>query len=428
MSAKIDAALKNPPRGVQVWSSCVADQRSFETEDAPIGAFDGRLVRVCAGRHSGSDSEADRRPPAGAARGLGRSEHEEGTRAAQAGADAATLRQRAGGGCGLQQGRAPPDPPVLASVPVSTGDVAKIRRTIEGVLDEIGVPPVKPGRDDTGLKFELLPPFSEKALEKYAPDKQTNRSCARAVAQARAVLWAVNVYNAPAAIADDVSKVKGALRGVNLAVLKDGYRYNQMENTLKTRSTTTSARSPRYSASSTRSTRSSSMRRRTATRKPRRWQANFDFMVARVEAQIAFIYEYQSMLGLMRKELPPRDAKVHNGWRLAAQPRLAGDAKGKKMAQNSVKTLEKLIKDHAGTPWEVLAKRREAHRPRPGMAADPVKPREHPVLGLRKSVVLVCHAFAARKSLDGFGLRDWAAKACHPAVPASQPTNSEPEH
>src|SRR5262249_45734744 len=39
MTAKMDEALKNPPKGVQVWSSCVADQRSFETDDMPMGAF-----------------------------------------------------------------------------------------------------------------------------------------------------------------------------------------------------------------------------------------------------------------------------------------------------------------------------------------------------------------------------------------------------
>ena len=63
------------------------------------------------------------------------------------------------------------------------------------------------------------------------------------------------------------------------------------------------------------------------------------------------------MLGQMRKEFPPRNPKVHNGWRLASQPKLSGDAKGKKAAANSLKLLDKIIKDNAGTPWEVLAKR-----------------------------------------------------------------------
>ena len=89
----------------------------------------------------------------------------------------------------------------------------------------------------------------------------------------------------------------------------------------------------------------------------KRWQANYDFMLARLQAQIAYLYEYQSMLGQMRKEFPRRDPEVHGGWRLASQTELTGDAKGKRLAKNSRKLLDQMVKEHAGTPWEVLAKR-----------------------------------------------------------------------
>src|SRR5206468_4277596 len=113
---------------------------------------------------------------------------------------------------------------------------AKIRKSIQGVVDEIGAPPVKPGRDDTGLKFELLPPFAEKALEKYAVDNPDAKSKVReAIAQARAVLYAVNTYSVPDAIQGEVSKVKGALRGVNLSVLQNGYDFPAVENVFKQR-------------------------------------------------------------------------------------------------------------------------------------------------------------------------------------------------
>ena len=80
-------------------------------------------------------------------------------------------------------------------------------------------------------------------------------------------------------------------------------------------------------------------------------------MLARLEAEIAYLFEYQSMLGQMRKELPPRDRELHGGWKLAATTTLTGDSTGKKMASSSRKLLDKIAKDHAGTPWEVLAKR-----------------------------------------------------------------------
>jgi hypothetical protein len=90
---------------------------------------------------------------------------------------------------------------------------------------------------------------------------------------------------------------------------------------------------------------------------PKRWQANYDFMLARLEEQIAYVYEYSSMLGQMRKEFPSRNPAVHGGWRLASSERLQGDATGRKLHRDAQKILDKLAADYAGTPWEVLAKR-----------------------------------------------------------------------
>ena len=80
-------------------------------------------------------------------------------------------------------------------------------------------------------------------------------------------------------------------------------------------------------------------------------------MLARIQMEYAYLYEYQSMLGSMRKEFPPRDEQLHGGWKLASQSSLQGDSAGKKLATKAKKLLDKIAKDHAGTPWEVLAKR-----------------------------------------------------------------------
>ena len=39
MGEKLDAMLKEPPPGVQVWSACVEKQQSYETDNAPMGVF-----------------------------------------------------------------------------------------------------------------------------------------------------------------------------------------------------------------------------------------------------------------------------------------------------------------------------------------------------------------------------------------------------
>jgi hypothetical protein len=69
------------------------------------------------------------------------------------------------------------------------------------------------------------------------------------------------------------------------------------------------------------------------------------------------LFEYQSMLGSMRREFPPRDPNLHGGWKLASRQTLEGDSTGKKSAKDAHKLLDKIIKDNAGSPWEVLAKR-----------------------------------------------------------------------
>jgi hypothetical protein len=89
----------------------------------------------------------------------------------------------------------------------------------------------------------------------------------------------------------------------------------------------------------------------------KRWQANYDFTLARIECEIAFLFEYQTALGSMRKEIPPLDRALYGGWKLASRAEMQGDAQGKKLYKAAVKKYDVLIKDHQGTPWEVLARR-----------------------------------------------------------------------
>jgi len=91
----------------------------------------------------------------------------------------------------------------------------------------------------------------------------------------------------------------------------------------------------------------------------KRWQANYDYVLARLEARIAYVHEYNFMKGQIRKDaLPPRDpAKGFTGWRLASQAKLQSGPEARKLAEDSKKVLLKLAKTHVGTPWEVLAKR-----------------------------------------------------------------------
>jgi hypothetical protein len=92
--------------------------------------------------------------------------------------------------------------------------------------------------------------------------------------------------------------------------------------------------------------------------KSKRWQANYDYTHAELLARIAFLEEYNLMLGRIRKdELPELEKGVDEGWRLIPREKLQSPKDVRDLANQSHKGFVKLAKDHAGTPWEVLARR-----------------------------------------------------------------------
>jgi hypothetical protein len=96
---------------------------------------------------------------------------------------------------------------------------------------------------------------------------------------------------------------------------------------------------------------------RAADREPsRRWRVHYHYVRGRLLAHIAFLYEYQSALGQMRKQ-PPRLAEGDDGWRLEPVKKMQGDEMGKKVARMARNALEGVADDHPGTPWQYLARR-----------------------------------------------------------------------
>ena len=90
---------------------------------------------------------------------------------------------------------------------------------------------------------------------------------------------------------------------------------------------------------------------------PKRWQANYAFLVARFNAQLAYLEEYAGLIGSARKGLPePFDPKIHGGWKLAAKERVS-DRDAKKRQKDAAKAFPSIAKKYQGTPWEVLSKR-----------------------------------------------------------------------
>jgi hypothetical protein len=361
MGPKLDALLQTPPDGVQVWSSCIAKQRSFASDDYPMGIFLESLQKALQQGGKGKIQKPDEALPL---------EHlvplvnkfmkDELSRRKLEQVSRLTGKEKDTGVAYDPKG--PPPPPAKAALASPPAGVEQNKKWVESVLDQIGTPPIKVTHE-LPLRYDALPPFSPQTLEKYNEDSPNPNSPLRqAVTNARAILWAIYPVQPPRTLNVEVNMARRKYP-VQLNVLKEGYRApagggnaetrfkNQVEN--DERKVALLMRAIEDALNELRDPKVVEARESES----KRWQANYDLMLARVELEYAYLFEYQSMLGSIRKEFPPRDPNLHGGWKLASQPRLQGDSTGKRTAKEAQKLLDKIIKSNAGTPWEVLAKR-----------------------------------------------------------------------
>src|SRR5262249_5385344 len=92
--------------------------------------------------------------------------------------------------------------------------------------------------------------------------------------------------------------------------------------------------------------------------KSKRWQANFDYTMARLESRIVYLYEYSYALGQIRSESLPELQDGQSGWRVGSRKKvLVPEPKAKKMAKDVGKLWKKIEEEYPGTPWELLARR-----------------------------------------------------------------------
>jgi hypothetical protein len=356
MDAKFEKAVQSPPAGVQVWAACSSGQQSHETDDAPQGTFIEALYDASQKGIQNKIQKPDDPLPV---------EYFKEKVDEQMASDLKRFKlqqvsilsgKMSETGAAYDKDEPLAKAPTLAPLPENKGN----EKLVKAVLDQIGTPGVKPSQGSEELNYEALPPFDAAVLAKYDDDKGADDSPVRkAIRNARALLWAVSTSGAPRSLgAAEVAEARAKLK-FNLTVLAEGFRAPAAaaEAAFKGQVEGNERQVARIMGRLMEALEEMKAAGETKDAEPKRWQVNYDFMLARLQAQIAFLFEYQSMLGQMRKELPPRDPNLHGGWRLAATTTLQGDSTGKKLFKDSRKILEKLIKDHAGTPWEVLAKR-----------------------------------------------------------------------
>jgi hypothetical protein len=332
MTAKMDEALKNPPAGVEVWSACVAEQYSHEYEED--GVFVDALLKG-----AGQPIEGVIQRPADSIRvdKLVEIVNKEMGSTLSLYGKKQTSRLA---GTEPEDGAAydpaePPPPRVEPKPPVAAADaypVAELRK----LLKEVDLPPIKVAREEMLLRAESLPPFTARTMAAYKEGEGADTPLRKAVKAAIEALGQLKgktlreEWSAPA----DENRFKAQVTDYQKAEVARVQR--ELDEAL---ADLKSAGTPEARAA-----------------EPRRWQAHYDYVLARLEAELAYLNEYQGLLGQLKKELPPIDKKVQNGWRVASQKSLS-DSTAKKLAKDAEKTLDKIVKDYPDTPWQILAKR-----------------------------------------------------------------------
>jgi hypothetical protein len=356
MGEHLDKALKHPPAGVQVWTACVVGQRSYEFDNAWLnnGVFLEELLKAVGHDQRfkinlGLQSPPDPLPLDKLVPMVNsRTEKEVANDQKEKQTPRQSGEEKPGGASYEPHEPLPnrleiptPPPPGGAAAPL---DVVRaiLRETVEAI------PPVKIARDGSDrLKAESLPPFSAKLLEAYRPDYASLGELEKRIAADpakyplhKAVLHAADLLKSQT---DKKATFTLELRS-NTPAVKKAILENQ-RNPARIIFELKEALDELKEAGKDR-----------AKEPSPRWQANYDYVLARVAARLAYYFEYNLMLGKVRKDELPELGAVHKGWRLASREKL-NTKEAKEYASEARKALDRLAKQHKGTPWEVLAKR-----------------------------------------------------------------------
>lgn len=360
MTEKFAAALKSPPAGVQVWSACGAGQQSVEFEESSLGLFLDSLrlgltpENGAKGALDGKIQKYDDLLPLEPLHAFVNERMERQAERRKSGKQVSVLTGKPpADGAEFDRGEGPAQTPALPPPPA--GDLT----LVEAIMAEIGVPPLKGGESNSqDVPFALLPRFPESVLKQYQQgDLPADSKLRQAVQNTRLALWAVSTAKPPKELLEGVTMARKAMR-FDLSVMRERYGIPAAANVETFKNGVINdlepmARIIKRMEDVLDELRAAGDEKEAA---PKRWQANYDFLLARCQATLAYLEEYQGQLGQMRKDLPEHDANIHSSFRLASAEK-ATDVSGKKLERAARKLYGDIAKENPKTPWEVLAKR-----------------------------------------------------------------------
>jgi hypothetical protein len=349
MGKLLESQLLAPPAGVQVWSSCVLGQQSYEFGSGSV--FLQSLCAVLQAQPKANSQTPETPLPIDALVPLVNAHLERLL------APHKLMKQTSRLTGSEAEGGAAPNPNeeaaqyvVVRPPPVSGGTARPAE--VKTILDEMNrIPPVRAGRNsarESQLQPDKLPAFSTAKLKDFAPDYRPEELDAQAEKSPfrKAVLDAVKALNENSKKFVMIEEFKGANTGQVKGQIKD-----RQGAPGKAKFYLKEALEELHEAGKKRS-----------AEKSKRWQALYDYVRMRLLARLIYVSEYNYVLAQIRTDsLPELPAGM-----TTYQLRLGSRAKvtvPEREVKEWVKDLKKLWKkittDYPETPWAIIAHREE---------------------------------------------------------------------
>jgi hypothetical protein len=87
-----------------------------------------------------------------------------------------------------------------------------------------------------------------------------------------------------------------------------------------------------------------------------RWRAHYDYTLAQVRLRLAWLNEYNKLLGDVRTDNLPALPSDSPGWQLAVTKEIQSNKPVRDLAANATVAFEAIAADYKGTPWSMLAR------------------------------------------------------------------------
>src|SRR5262249_13531806 len=282
MGPKLDALLQKPPEGVQVWSACLPEQFSYEYDDANLhnGVFLEALHEALGKALEGTVQQPEDALPLPKLVEAVNRHMEAFLKQFKKTQTSRLTGSEPAEGAPYDAAAAPPVLPAI-KVPVAEGGAASLKR-VQEILQEIEVPPLKANVSETPISVQALPPFAAKVLDNYVP-VEAETPFRTAVKNAVKALQVVNGKRV---------REEGRRKGDEKKFKEEILDYQKREvATIQSELIDVLEELKKAGAPEERAKETS-----------KRWLAHYDYILARLENQIAYFYEYQLLLGSIRKE------------------------------------------------------------------------------------------------------------------------------